>query len=95
MTWAPRLDALRGTILGGQGHYADAAALLAPAMKTMQEQHTPSRRSGAFHESTGERTAGFRSTLKSNPMGANILDHRSKPGCHDHAATCIQHCRKS
>ena len=24
--WAPRLDALRGTILGGQGHYADAAA---------------------------------------------------------------------
>lgn len=39
--WAPRLDALRGTILGGQGHYADAAALLAAAVKTMQEQHTP------------------------------------------------------
>ena len=39
--WAPRLDALRGTILWGQGHYADAAALLAPAVKTMQEQHTP------------------------------------------------------
>ena len=39
--WAPRLDALRGTILWGQGHYADAVALLAPAVKTMQEQHTP------------------------------------------------------
>jgi non-specific serine/threonine protein kinase len=39
--WVPRLDALRGTILWGQGHNTEAVALLAPALKTMQERHTP------------------------------------------------------
>ena len=40
--WGPRLDALRGTILWGQGQNAQAVALLAPAVKTMEEHRTPS-----------------------------------------------------
>jgi len=39
--WAARLDALHGTILWGQGHDAEAVALLAPAVSTMEAEHTP------------------------------------------------------
>jgi len=83
--WAPRLDALRGTILRGQGHYADAVALLAPAVKAMQEQHTPpppiwsrSRRHWRARSGILRHTE----TLRPTPFHRipNILDHRSKPG---------------
>ena len=40
--WASRLDALRGVVLGGEGKSAEAMALLAPALRTMQEQHPDS-----------------------------------------------------
>jgi hypothetical protein len=40
--WGPRLDALRGLILWGQGQNAQAVALLAPAAKTMEDRRTPS-----------------------------------------------------
>jgi hypothetical protein len=39
--WAARLDALHGTILWGQGHDAEAVSLLAPAVRTMEAEHTP------------------------------------------------------
>ena len=39
--WSARLDAMRGTVLLGQGQLREGLALLAPAVKTMQERNTP------------------------------------------------------
>ena len=39
--WAARLDAMRGEVLLGLGQKANAIALLAPAVRTMQERKTP------------------------------------------------------
>jgi non-specific serine/threonine protein kinase len=39
--WAARLDAMRGEVLLGLGQKVNAIALLAPAVRTMQERKTP------------------------------------------------------
>ena len=51
--WDARLMALRGAILFGEGHKAEAIALLEPAVADMEKHHTPPEDSGPFKKVLG------------------------------------------